>query len=60
MCCWKHRHQFGRIAIVSDNAWLHAAVAMFRPLFPGEVRLFGLSELGTAKDWIAGGRTGVA
>lgn len=46
--------------MVSDNAWLRAAAAMFRPLFPGEVRLFGLSELGTAKDWISGGRTGVA
>ena len=28
-------------------------VSMFKPLFHGNVRLFGLAELPAAKDWIA-------
>ena len=48
----KHWHDFSRIAVVADQAWLRAAVSMFAPFFHGEVRMFGLSELGAAKAWI--------
>ncbi len=49
---FKHWHQFKRIAVVTDSAWLRAAVTMFRPFFPSEIRLFKLAELATAKGWI--------
>lgn len=51
----RHGHDFSRVAVVSDHAMLNAMVTMFRPFFHGEVRLFGLSELPAAKDWIAEG-----
>ena len=50
----KHWHEFKRIAVVADQAWMRAAVSMFTPFFPAQVRLFNLSELFAAKDWIAG------
>jgi len=50
---FRHLHDFGRIAVVTDHAWMGAAVNMFKPFFHAEVRLFGLSELPGAKDWIA-------
>lgn len=49
---FKHWHQFTRIAVVTDNTWLRAAVTMFAPFFPSEVRLFKTPELPAAKDWI--------
>ena len=48
----KHWHDFSQIAVVADQPWLRAAVAMFTPFFHGEVRLFRLSELDNAKAWI--------
>jgi hypothetical protein len=51
----QHWHDFSQIAVVSDHAWLNAMVAMFRPFFHGEVRLFSLTELAAAKAWIAEG-----
>jgi hypothetical protein len=48
----KHWNDFSRIAVVADQAWLRNAVSMFTPLIRGEVRLFKLSDLSTAKAWI--------
>ena len=48
----KHWSDFRRVAVVGDQAWLHAAVALFKPFFPCEVRLFSLSDLPAAKGWI--------
>ena len=56
----KHWHDFSHIAVVADQAWLRTAVSMFTPFFHGEVRLFRLSELPAAKDWIAGGKPAAA
>jgi hypothetical protein len=42
-----------RVAVVADLAWLRAAVSMFKPFFPSEVRLFRLAELAAVKTWIA-------
>ena len=49
----KHWHDFDRIAVVTDQAWLAGAVTMFKPFFHGEVRLFKLSRLAAAKYWIS-------
>ncbi len=48
----KHWHDFSHIAMVTDHAWMRAMVSMFTPFIRGEVRLFGLSQLPAAKDWI--------
>ena len=50
----KHWHDFSRVAVVADEAWLRAAVTMFRPLFPCELRLFKLGDLAAAKAWVVG------
>jgi hypothetical protein len=49
----KHRHDFRRIAVVTDHVWMSAAISMFKPFFPGDVQLFKLIDLPAAKDWIA-------
>ena len=49
----RHWHDFSHIAVVTNHAWIRAMVSMFKPLFHGNVRLFGLAELPAAKDWIA-------
>ncbi len=49
----KHWRQFERIAVVTDRAWLRSAASMFAPFMPATVRLFAVSELPAAKDWIA-------
>ena len=48
----RHWHDFSHIAVVTDHAWMRATVSMFKPLFHGNVRLFGLAELPAAKNWI--------
>ena len=48
----KHWREFKRIAVVADRAWLRASISMLAPFFPAEVRLFNLSDLSAAKDWI--------
>ena len=48
----KHWREFKRIAVVADQAWIRASVSMFAPFFPAEVRLFKLSDLVAAKEWI--------
>lgn len=50
----KHWRAFSRIAVVSDQPWIRACVSMFAPLFPAEIRMFGLSDMSTAKTWISG------
>jgi SpoIIAA-like len=52
----KHWRDFSHVAVVADQAWLRAAVSIFMPFFRGEVRMFGLSQLPAAKDWIADGQ----
>lgn len=53
----KHWYDFSRIAVVTDHPWLRAGVSMFKPFFHGDVRLFGLSELPSAKTWIGQSQT---
>jgi hypothetical protein len=56
----KHWREFKRVAVVADQAWMRASISMFTPFFPAEVRLFGLSELSAAKDWVLGAQHAVA
>ena len=56
----KHGHDFSHIAVAADHAWLRAMVSMFQPFFHGEVRLFRLSELPAAKDWISNAKEAVS
>jgi hypothetical protein len=48
-----HWRDFKRIAVVADLPWIRAAVSLFRPLFPCEVKLFSIAEFAAAKEWIA-------
>jgi hypothetical protein len=49
----KHWHDFSQISVVTDHTWIRTAVAMCKPFFHGEVRLFAFSDLSAAKDWIS-------
>lgn len=47
-----HLRSWERIAIVGDADWLRHAVGGFGWLMPGEVRVFGLEELDSAREWV--------
>jgi hypothetical protein len=49
----RHRHAWERIAVVTDLDWLRRAFELFSWLVPGEIRLFGETELAQAKAWLA-------
>jgi hypothetical protein len=42
-----------KVAIVSDSDWVKHTMRAFGWMVPGEVRVFGLSELAAAKNWTA-------
>jgi hypothetical protein len=48
-----HWGDFEKLAVVSDIAWIQNSVALFAPLIPAPVRVYGGSELEDAKRWIA-------
>jgi stage II sporulation SpoAA-like protein len=48
-----HHAAFKRIAVVSDREWVAHALHAFAWMVPGELALFGLDELETAKEWAA-------
>jgi hypothetical protein len=50
----RHRTDWGRIAIVTDKAWMQRGVAGFGWVAPGEIRVFDAGELDAARSWIAG------
>jgi hypothetical protein len=49
----RHRDAWERIAVVTDIDWLRRAFELFSWMVPGEIRLFGESELEQAKAWLA-------
>jgi hypothetical protein len=49
----RHARSYERVAVVSDQDWLRPAIGMLSALVPGQLRVFRLSELGDAKQWIA-------
>jgi SpoIIAA-like len=48
-----HLRAWERIAVVSDAEWLRRAIHGLGWLMPGEVRIFELSELDAAREWVA-------
>lgn len=47
-----HLARFARVAVVSDIAWMAAAVRLFAPLIPCPVRVFSGNDRGAAESWI--------
>ena len=45
-------NSYERMGIVTDAAWVRRSVKAFGWLIPGEVRVFHLDELETARTWI--------
>jgi SpoIIAA-like len=48
-----HLRSWERIAIVGDADWLRRAVGGLGWLMPGEIRVFGLEQLDSAREWVA-------
>ena len=47
-----HWADFRRVALVTDVGWIANAARLFGPLMPAEVKVFGLTQLDEAKEWI--------
>ena len=49
----EHRSKWIRCAIVTDHEWITHGVGMFRWMFPGELKLFAVSDVAGAIEWAA-------
>ncbi len=49
-----HLGKIGRVAVVTDVAWIETATRMGAPLSPGEVKLFPPAEIEAARAWARG------
>ena len=49
----KHFAGWEKMAVVSDVAWIRAAIEAFGLVLPGRVRVFHLRELAEAKRWVS-------
>lgn len=49
-----HFFSFEKFALVSDTEWMNNTVKVLGFLMPCPVKLFALSELTAAKEWISG------
>ena len=47
-----HLRSWERIAVVGDADWLRHAIHGLGWLMPGEIRVFGLDELDSAREWV--------
>jgi hypothetical protein len=47
-----HLRSWERIAIVGDGDWLRHAVHGLGWLMPGEIKVFALEELDSAREWV--------
>ncbi|PRC42300.1 STAS/SEC14 domain-containing protein [Mycobacterium sp. ITM-2017-0098] len=50
----QHHAGFRRIAVVSDKEWIAHALHAVGWLVPGDLKLFAMSDLESAKSWAAG------
>jgi hypothetical protein len=50
----RHFSSSERVAVLSDQDWLRPALRVLSALVPGQLRAFPLTELGGAKQWLAG------
>lgn len=53
----KHWRDISRIAVVTNSVWLRAAAHMLSPFFPGDIRVFALTERTAAQNWLLRGPT---
>lgn len=51
---FRHRKSFRRVAVVTDKEWMGHTLHALSWMVPGEVKLFGLDDLESAKQWVAG------
>jgi hypothetical protein len=51
----RHATSFERVAVVSDEDWMRAALRALSFLLPGKARAFPVHELAAAKAWLAEG-----
>jgi len=49
----RHAASFERVAVVSDEDWMRAALAALSFLLPGKAKGFSVAELPEAVDWLA-------
>jgi hypothetical protein len=49
-----HFFAFEKLALVSDTEWIHNTVKVLGFMMPCPVKLFALSELDAAMEWIRG------
>ena len=47
-----HLTTLSKLAVVSDRGWVRRSVKLFGPLMPTHVRVFYVSELEDAREWI--------
>lgn len=50
---FEHRSKWARCAIVTDHDWVRHGVGMFRWMFPGEMKVFAVSDVAGAIEWAA-------
>lgn len=49
----EHKHDFGRIAVLTGDQWVAWSMWINRLFMSADIRLF--DDLGMAQDWVAGG-----
>jgi len=49
----RHPASYERVALVTGQDWMLHSVSVFAWMIPGDVKVFGTSELGVARKWIA-------
>ena len=52
---FKHRRQFGRIAVLGDKPWQKRMTEVSNPVCPGEMRFFEGSQRDEAEHWLREG-----
>ncbi len=48
-----HMHDFRRVAVVTDVAWLKSMVTAANKLAQAQLRVFANSELASAREWLS-------
>jgi hypothetical protein len=46
-----HRNFIHRAAVVSDSGWIGPVTRFLAPLYPAEIRTFGMDQLEQARKW---------
>jgi len=49
----RHLNAWERVAVVTDVGWIRTAMKTFGFVIPGQVRVFGNSELAAARQWVS-------